>query len=415
VRWLLSKTTPKCACLDEQENACDAAVPSSDCALLVSATNQNAGANQNAVTEIASTEKNEPVDLITLSYDELQNWMVNELHEPRFRADQVWQWIWQRQVTDFDAMTDLSKKTREKLKVLAVMLLPRVVAAERSKDGTEKLLLELADGAHVETVLIPSQGRGENIRITQCLSTQVGCPMGCTFCQTATMGFIRNMTAGEMLSQVLIARQRLQDNRNDRPIIRNLVFMGMGEPLLNMYELKRTLLALHHSKGLDFSARRITVSTCGIEKGLKELGESGLAYLAVSLHAPNQALRAQIMPRAAKWNLDDLMDTLTAYPLKTREYVTFEYLLLGGVNDSPEHAQALVRLMSHLKSKLNLIVYNHSENLPYVPPTESAVLAFQQVLWDKGLVAILRKSKGQDIQAACGQLCAQHSAETRPV
>lgn len=339
--------------------------------------------------------------------------MVHELHESRFRAEQLWQWIWQKQVTSFDAMTDLPKKSRERLLSAAVLKVPRVVAAERSQDGTEKLLLQLDDGARVETVLIPSQGRGDSVRITQCLSTQVGCPMGCTFCQTATMGFIRNMTAGEMLGQVLVARQRLQDNRKDHPIIRNLVFMGMGEPLLNMYEMQRTLHSLHNAKGLDFSARRITVSTCGIEKGLQELGTSGLAYLAVSLHAPNQALRERLMPRAARWSLEDLLSTLENYPLKTREYVTFEYLLLGGVNDAPEHARGLVRLMSRMKSKLNLIVYNPSEGLPYVPPTENAIQAFQQILWDKGITAILRKSKGQDIQAACGQLCAQHGMDLR--
>ena len=213
------------------------------------------------------------------------------------------------------------------------------------------------------------------------------------------MGFIRNMTAGEILSQVLVARMRLGDNRIDHPIIRNLVFMGMGEPLLNLRETTRALEMLNHDKGMDFSPRRITVSTCGIKAGLRELGDSGLAFLAVSLHAPNQDLRAKIMPKA-----DDLMATLESYPLKTREHITFEYLLLGGVNDQPEHARELAKLVSRVKGKLNLIAYNPSETQLYKAPTEADILAFEKILWSKGVTAILRKSKGQDIKAACGQL-----------
>ena len=189
------------------------------------------------------------------------------------------------------------------------------------------------------------------MRIAQCVSSQIGCAMGCTFCSTGTMGFVRNMTAGEILSEVLVARMRLGDNRIDHPIIRNLVFMGMGEPLLNLREVTRALEMLNHDKGMDFSPRRITVSTCRIKSGLRELGDSGLAFLAVSLHAPNQELRAQIMPKAANWHLDDLMATLESYPLKTREHITFEYLLLGGVNDQPEHARELAKLVSRVKGK----------------------------------------------------------------
>ena len=180
--------------------------------------------------------------------------------------------------------------------------------------------------------------------------------------------------------------------------------MGMGEPLLNLRETTRALEMLNHDKGMDFSPRRITVSTCGIKAGLRELGDSGLAFLAVSLHAPNQDLRAKIMPKAANWHLDDLMATLESYPLKTREYITFEYLLLGGVNDQPEHARELAKLVSRVKGKLNLIAYNPSETQLYKAPTEADILAFEKILWSKGVTAILRKSKGQDIKAACGQL-----------
>ncbi len=354
-----------------------------------------------------SEEQSGRINLLELSYEELQDFVMQEFSASRFRADQLWQWIWQKLVTDFDQMTDLSKSLRESLKAKAYIKLPKITADLQSKDGTRKLLLTFADGASVETVLIPSSGKQEGKRVTQCLSSQVGCAMGCTFCHTAAMGLVRNMTAGEILSQVLIARQLLNDTRRDHPIIKNLVFMGMGEPLLNKDALYKALHSLHNPKGFDFSTRRITVSTCGIKQGLYELGASNLAYLALSLHAPSQDLRKKIMPKAASWELEDLLQSLEKYPLKTREYVTFEYLLLGGVNDSPAHAKELVRIMSRMKSKLNLIVYNHSENLPYKAPDEKAILAFQKILWNKGITAIIRKSKGADISAACGQLCVE--------
>ena len=242
---------------------------------------------------------------------------------------------------DFDAMTNVSKACRERLAQCAEIRWPEIVTVEQSNDDTTKFLLRLQDGAEVETVLIPSDSREGVRRWTQCLSSQVGCAMACTFCSTGTMGFERNMTMGEILGQILVAREHLGDTRPDWPVLRNLVFMGMGEPLLNLRETTRALEMLNHDKGMDFSPRRITVSTCGIKAGLRELGDSGLAFLAVSLHAPNQELRAKIMPKAANWHLDDLMATLESYPLKTREHITFEYLLLGGVNDQPEHAREL--------------------------------------------------------------------------
>lgn len=344
------------------------------------------------------------IDILNLTFPELERFIVEDLGQPKFRAAQVWQWIWQKHATSFDAMTDVSKQLRAKLAEVAEIVLPEIVTVQTSSDGTEKLLLRLRDGALVETVILPSTGQDGSVRIAQCVSSQIGCAMGCTFCSTGTMGFIRNMTAGEILSQVLVARMRLGDNRIDHPIIRNLVFMGMGEPLLNLRETTRALEMLNHDKGMDFSPRRITVSTCGIKAGLRELGDSGLAFLAVSLHAPNQDLRAKIMPKAANWHLDDLMATLESYPLKTREHITFEYLLLGGVNDQPEHARELAKLVSRVKGKLNLIAYNPSETQLYKAPTEADILAFEKILWSKGVTAILRKSKGQDIKAACGQL-----------
>lgn len=349
-------------------------------------------------------------NLLNYTYPELEIFFTDVLGEPRFRAKQVWQWMWQKMAHDFDTMSNVSKTMRQKLAEVAYIRWPDVAAVEKSRDGTVKFLLSLEDGAQVETVLIPATQKEGSVRMTQCLSCQVGCAMGCTFCSTGSMGFERNMTAGEILGQVLVARKYLGDARPEHPIIRNLVFMGMGEPLLNLTELQRALTALNDNNGLSFSPRRITVSTCGIEKGLRQLGDSGQAFLAVSLHAPTQDLRAQLMPKASHWPLEKLIRTLEDYPLKTRERITFEYLLLGGVNDSLEHARDLVRLVSRVKGKLNLIVYNPAEGAPYAAPRESDILAFEQYLWAKGITAIVRKSKGQDIKAACGQLKAATKA-----
>ncbi|MDE6735028.1 MAG: 23S rRNA (adenine(2503)-C(2))-methyltransferase RlmN [Desulfovibrio sp.] len=345
-------------------------------------------------------------NLLDLTLPALIDWMRDELGEPKFRAVQLWQWLWRKMARDFEGMSDISRATRARLAEAARIRWPEVAQKQESADGTVKFLLRMEDGALVESVLIPSEGRDGARRWSQCLSSQVGCPMACTFCATGSMGFGRNLSMGEILGQVLVARDYLGDTRPDWPVLRNLVFMGMGEPLLNWGAVKDALVSLNDDRGLNFSPRRITVSTCGIREGLRELGDSGLAYLAVSLHAPNQALREKLMPRAARWPLPELMAALAAYPLKTRERITFEYLLLGGVNDSPEHAAELARLVNRVRGKLNLIVFNPWPGAPWQAPSEERVLAFERALWDRNITAIVRKSKGQDIAAACGQLCA---------
>lgn len=349
------------------------------------------------------------IDILNMTHSELTRFIRGDLGEPAFRADQVWQWLWQKGAASFSAMTNVSKATRAILEERCVIRLPEIATEEESADGTVKLLLRLGDGECVETVLIPSESREGILRMTQCVSCQVGCAMACTFCATGAMGFIRNMTMGEILGQVMVARRYLGDTL-ENPRLRNIVFMGMGEPLLNFKEVMRSLEVMNHEMAFNFSPRRITVSTCGLQKGLLELGESGLAYLAVSLHAPTQELREKIMPRAARWPLDELVATLAGYPLKTRERLTFEYLLLGGVNDGPEHARALAKLMAKVKAKLNLIVYNPVPGAPYDAPTPERVQAFSDILHAKHITAIVRKSKGQDIKAACGQLRAANSA-----
>ena len=344
------------------------------------------------------------VNICDLTFGELEHFVTDTLTLPRFRALQIWQRIWRRNARSFDEMTDIAKDVRALLAERCRISWPEISLVRKSSDGTVKFLLRLADGEHIETVLIPSTDKAGATRMTQCLSTQVGCAMACTFCSTGKLGFTRNMSMGEILGQVQAARAWLGDTLPEKPLIRNLVYMGMGEPLLNLREVMKSLETLHHQRGLAFSARRVTVSTCGIEQGLRELGDSGLAYLAVSLHAPTQELRERLMPRAARWPLDELLNALESYPLKTRERITLEYLVIGGVNDGPEQARQLVRICSRLKAKLNLIPYNPTPGSPYAPPSPESLLAFERMLWNKNITAIVRKSKGQDIEAACGQL-----------
>jgi len=339
-------------------------------------------------------------NLIDLTFHELEALIVS-LGEPPYRARQVWQWLWQKGCRDIGQMTDVSKALRARLADVAEIVWPDVLRVRESADGTVKFLLGLSDGEAVECVLIP-----EKDHFTACLSTQVGCAMGCGFCATGMLGFKRNMTPGEMLGQVLVARQYLLD-AGERLALRNLVFMGMGEPLLNYDNLVKTLEALHHPQGLDFSGRRITVSTAGVRRNLLELGRMGLCSLAISLHAPTQEKRAKIMPGAAQLPLAELIGILREYPLKPRERLTFEYLLLDGVNDSDADARELVRLLSTVKAKVNLIVYNATPGLPFRQPEAGRVAAFQDILKAKGITTTIRKSKGADIAAACGQLRAE--------
>lgn len=347
----------------------------------------------------------QPVNLLALDAKALAAF-VQELGEKPFRAKQLWQWLWQKGAAGFEEMTNLSKDFRARLGQCASVGLPIVARRAESEDGTVKLLLELADGQRVECVLIP-----EKDHTTLCLSTQVGCAMGCAFCSTGTMGFVRNMHWSEIAAQALVARREL--GPDPALPLRNLVFMGMGEPLANTTNLLAALEVLRDPTAMDFSSRRMTVSTVGLPEGLKRLGESGLASLAVSLHAPTQELRERIMPVAARVPLPELMAALDAYPLKPRERVTYEYILLGGVNDGLAQARDLVRLLGGRKAKVNLIAYNPpgEGESPFQAPDPAQVLAFEEFLWKKDVTVTLRKSKGQDIAAACGQLRARALAD----
>ncbi len=344
-------------------------------------------------------------NILSFSRDEIDT-LITNLGESSFRANQLWQWIWQKNILDFHKMTNLSKTLRQHLSENYLLLTPLIRKISKSSDGTVKFLLQLADQNCIECVLIP-----EKTHYTLCISSQIGCRLGCIFCCTGKQGFIRNLTGWEIAAQVLVARNFLQENPN--PLrLKNLVIMGMGEPLLNFEEIKKAFTLFSDPNGLNFSRRKITLSTVGIDGPLQEFAKLDLGLPAISLHAPNQELRHKLMPGASrKLNLDKLIKILKSYPLRPRERITIEYILLSGINDSLDHARQLVRLLNGLQCKINLIAYNSGANDDYRTPSEQTILTFEKILWDKGMTAVLRKSKGSDIAAACGQLAAQNKKE----
>ncbi len=332
-----------------------------------------------------------------LSASQVQDLVVS-LGEKPYRARQVLQWLYAHGARDIGEMTTLSKAFRSRLADAARLGLMEPATVETSSDGTRKMLFKLADGAAVESVLIP-----EADHATLCVSSQVGCRMGCAFCRTATLGFKRNLTPSEILGQVLAGR-RLTDA--DHPLT-NLVFMGMGEPLDNLANLGIALSHILGSHGLAMSQRKVTVSTVGLVDKLPALAAATPAALAVSLSAPDDELRDRLMPVNRRWNLAALHQALAAYPLKPTRRITFEYVLLGGVNDRPEQAAALAQWLKGIPAKVNLIAFNPHPGAAFEPPTPEAIEEFQQELISRHVTALLRKSRGADISAACGQLAAK--------
>jgi len=316
-----------------------------------------------------------------------------ELGTSRYRGRQLATWIYRKGVVDLDAMSDLPKDVRASLSVRVVSRLPEVERETPSQDGSRKLVFRLDDGARVSSVIMPDDGR-----VTLCLSTQVGCGYACAFCLTGTMGLTRNLTAAEMLGQVLRA--------NAAEHVTHLVFMGMGEPLANYAEVVRTLKILTDAKlGFGYSPRRITVSTVGLVTGIEKLGRENLKVnLAISLHAASDEVRSRLMPVNRAWNLEALMAAVRRYPLAPRQRVFFEYVLLDGVNDGPDDAQRLARLLRNVRAKVNLIPFNDWPGSDFHRPPLARILAFQSILLEAGITTTVRWSKGEDIGAACGQL-----------
>jgi 23S rRNA (adenine2503-C2)-methyltransferase len=316
---------------------------------------------------------------------------------PSFRAKQVRDWVYAKFIADPEKMTTLSKADRAILQERLAFVTATVTKNQLSSDGTRKLLLTWPDGAEAETVMIP-----DGDRRTACVSSQVGCPVGCKFCASGMNGVNGNLTAAQIVEQIEQLNVLLR-SQNER--VTNVVFMGMGEPLANYANVMQAIRVLHDPECFNLGARRITISTVGVPPKMRQLaGEALPLNLAISLHAPNEPLRKQLIPWAEHFALDEILDAARFYFDRTGREITLEYILLSGVNDRPEHARELARLCKTLRANVNLIRYNEVESLPYLRPRADDVVRFQDVLRKAGVNAHVRKSRGRDIDAACGQL-----------
>ena len=334
-------------------------------------------------------------DLAELERPALEALLAEQGH-PRFHAGQIFRWLYRRGVTDFGSMTDLPRELRADLAAHFQIATPVLVHRETSADGTEKFLLRLADGRDIESVFIPDTPSN-----TFCISTQVGCAMACAFCLTGKMGLVRNLTAGEIAGQVRVLADALQ--MREAPF--NIVLMGMGEPLHNYDETMKALRILTDAQGFAMPARRITLSTVGVLPALERLAhEPVMPNLAISLHAPTDAQRGRLVPINKKYGVAEIVAAAKRFPLKRRARITFEYVLLAGVNDSPQDARRLATLLAGVKSKVNLIPLNAAAGIPFERPDDQAIDAFARVLSERGVTVSVRKSRGRDIRAACGQL-----------
>jgi len=344
-----------------------------------------------------------PPDLRSLSRAALAD-LVAGLGEKPFRARQLQRWLHLRGAASLDEMTDLPKGLRQALRERTTLTTLGVAAEQRSIDGTIKWTWRTADGKLVESVYMP-----EAERKTLCVSSQVGCAIGCTFCMTGTMGLARHLTPGEIVDQVHRANRRLVElgeGAGPRPLT-NLVFMGMGEPLHNYEHLKAALALLLDEDGPNFSHRHVTVSTSGLVPVMRRLGEETQVKLAVSLNATTDAQRDALMPINRRWPIGELMAACRAFPMKQGRRITFEYVLLGGVNDTDEDADRLARLVKGLPAKVNLIPYNDNPGLGFRAPDPARAEAFHARLVARQITAVIRKNRGRDIAAACGQLAAE--------
>ena len=355
-------------------------------------------------------------NLLDFTLPALTEWFAS-LGEKPFRAKQVFRWVHQRGVGDFDAMTDLAKSLREKLKAIAEVRPPAILSEHRSADGTVKWLFDVGIGNGIEAVFIPEDDRG-----TLCVSSQVGCALDCGFCSTGRQGFNRDLAVSEILGQLWVANRRLEamaregmpyrleassEGATPKPVT-NVVMMGMGEPLNNFDNVVAAMSVMLDDHAYGLSRRRVTLSTSGVVHKLRRLKEQLPVALAVSLHAPDDELRSRLMPINRSYPIAELLaackDYLEAAP---RDFITFEYVLLDGVNDSPAHARALAKLLAEVPSKVNLIPFNPFPDSGFARSKPEAVLRFRDILVEAGFVATIRKTRGDDIDAACGQLAGQ--------
>lgn len=345
-------------------------------------------------------------DFKALSLSELSS-IIKTLNKPEYVAQSIYKWVYRKRVESFSEMSDIAKQLRQYLTETMIISKLELLQKEISTDGTAKFLFRLEDGNTVESVLIPYEGR-----ITLCVSSQVGCKMACAFCFTAKQGFVRSLTASEIVNQVLMVNDvavkelgyKIDENTGIRAIT-NIVFMGMGEPMDNLDNVIKAIEILTEEQGLAFGLRKITVSTCGLIPKMIEFKERSKVKLAVSLNASNEKKRNLLMPVNKTYPLKDLIDAIRKLQLRNYEFVTFEYILFAGINDTDEDALELVKLIKGLPAKVNLIYFNPHPGAPeFQPPNAKRMFDFAQLLLDRGIICRARESRGKDISAACGQL-----------
>ncbi|MCB1554991.1 MAG: 23S rRNA (adenine(2503)-C(2))-methyltransferase RlmN [Xanthomonadales bacterium] len=362
----------------------------------------------NAAQTVAPASSDARVNLFELDRVGLEG-LFESLGEKRFRAHQVMKWIYHRHVTEFAEMTDLGKSLRNKLEAASVIRPPNILFEKDAADGVHKWLLGMDGGNAIEAVFIPDKGRG-----TLCVSSQVGCGLNCQFCSTATQGFNRNLSTAEIIGQVWVAARHLGNVPHHQRKLTNVVMMGMGEPLLNFENVVRAMSIMRDDLGLGLANKRVTLSTAGLVPMIDRLSEESDVSLAVSLHAPVDDLRTELVPLNKKYPIAELMAACQRYAAKRpRTSITFEYTLMKDVNDRPEHARALIKLMRKVPSKVNLIPFNPFTGTRFERSDEHAIRGFQKILLDAGVLTMVRRTRGDDIDAACGQLKGQVLDRTR--
>jgi 23S rRNA (adenine2503-C2)-methyltransferase len=335
------------------------------------------------------------IDLKNLTPSELEDF-IGPFGKERYRSVQILRWLYQKNVHSIDEMTNLSKTFRQELSEISFISTLRPLQVEEAKDGTKKFLFQLEDGNRIETVLIPGKKR-----LTLCLSTQVGCALGCRFCLTGKLGWKRDLMVAEILNQILSVRETLDDQVS----ITNVVLMGMGEPLINYKNTIKAIDLMINPDAFKFSSRRITLSTVGPLPELEQLSKEKITFrLAISLNASDEETRSHLMPINRRYPLAKVLEACRNFPLRPRTRFTFEYVLLEGINDSPQDAKRLIKQLRGIPSKVNLIPLNEAPGIPFKRPSEERIKRFQEILMEGGMTAIVRASKGTEISAACGQL-----------
>ena len=351
-----------------------------------------------------------PVNLVGLTRDQLREALIEAgtpEKQARMRVGQIWQWIYQKGVRDFDAMTNLSKAYRADLKERFAIAVPEVVSRQVSADGTRKYLVRIAGGHEVETVYIPEENRG-----TLCISSQVGCTLTCSFCHTGTQKLVRNLTSAEIVGQIMVARDDLGEwpepgrhPKDETRLLSNIVLMGMGEPLYNFEAVRDAMKIAMDGEGISLSRRRITLSTSGVVPEIARCAEEIGCLLALSFHATTDEIRDGLVPINRRWNIETLLDALRAYPrLSNSERITFEYVMLKGINDSDADARRLVQLIRGIPAKINLIPFNEWPGAPYQRSDWDRIESFADIVHKAGYASPIRTPRGEDIMAACGQL-----------